>query len=197
MLFGPKKRYVVQTLGSEVLRRKADPIPAVTPEIVELAAYMLEALRKFDGIGIAAPQVGRSLRLVVLAVPPESISDPPSPGERELLPRMPLILVNPEIVERFGEPVERDEGCLSVPEIFAPVVRPERVILRSQTLEGEFISAECGGLLGRCIQHELDHLEGIVFSDRVAPEDRREIEAELRRLERYGAKHHFQRVVTG
>ena len=140
MLFGTKKRYVVQTLGSEVLRRKADPIPAVTPEIVELAAYMLEALRRFDGIGIAAPQVGRSLRLVVLAVPPESISDPPSPGERELLPRMPLILVNPEIVERFGEPVARDEGCLSVPEIFAPVVRPERVILRAQTLEGEVIS---------------------------------------------------------
>ncbi|MBQ4107450.1 MAG: peptide deformylase [Lentisphaeria bacterium] len=196
MLFSPKKRYVVQTLGSEVLRRKAAPIPAVTAEIRELAEYMYQTLRQFDGIGLAAPQVGHSLRLVVLAVPPESMSSPPSPGERELLPQMPLVLVNPEIVDRFGDIAVRDEGCLSVPDIFAPVPRPSRVILRSQTLDGGIITAECGGLLGRCIQHELDHLDGVIFCDRVEPDEKRLIESDMRRLERYGSKHQYQRVIT-
>jgi peptide deformylase len=90
----------------------------------------------------------------------------------------------------------RDEGCLSLPDIFAPVVRPARVVLDSDILDGGHVTVECGGLLGRCIQHELDHLDGVVFSDRVVPDERALIAPELRRLEKYGAKHHYQRVIT-
>ena len=197
MLFGSKERLVVRTLGDEVLREHAEPVPAVTPEIRDLAAYMLRAMRAFDGIGLAAPQIGESLRLVVIEIPRDAMGEEPAPGELLLYPKMPLVLVNPRIVGRSEELAVRDEGCLSLPDIFAPVVRPARVMLETELLSGEHIApVECGGLLGRCIQHELDHLDGVVFSDRVAPEERKFIEGDLRKLEKYGAKHHFQRVTT-
>ena len=195
-MFRNKKRYVVDTYGAEVLRETAAPIPEITDGIRSLAQQMWETMRCFDGIGLAAPQVGKALRLVVLGVPPESISEEPSSGELALLPRMPLVLVNPEIISYSEDENVRDEGCLSVPEIYAPVRRPSRVVLRSQLLDGTVITEECGGLLGRCIQHELDHLDGKLFVDRVDKEDLAEVAADLRRLERYGAKHHFRRVAT-
>jgi peptide deformylase len=196
MLFGNKERYVVRTLGDSVLRAKAAVIPAVTPEIRALAERMIRAMRVFDGIGLAAPQIGESLRLVVIEIPQDAMEKNPTPGEALLYPRMPLVLINPQIVERSTELAERDEGCLSLPEIYAPVVRPARVVLDSDILDGGHVTVECGGLLGRCIQHELDHLDGVVFSDRVAPDERALIAPDLRRVEKYGAKHHFQRVKT-
>ena len=195
MFFRSKRRYVVRTLGDETLRAKAAPV-IVTEKIRELAAEMVETMRAFDGIGLAAPQVGEPLRLVVLGVPLEAMSPEPSPGELELLPRMPLVLVNPEIVAAAEELDVRDEGCLSVPDLFAPVVRPRTVVLRSETLDGEVIALECGGLLGRCIQHELDHLDGKLFTDRLQPEVRKEVEQDLHRLKLFGARHHYQRVIS-
>ena len=195
MLFGARKTYRVETLGSSALRQVAAPIPEVTPEIRRLAEEMLGAMIAFEGIGLAAPQVGRALRLVVLGVPPESMEKFPTPGELELLPRMPLVLVNPEIVSYDDSVlVERDEGCLSLPDLFAPVVRPHRVVLRSGTLDGGVIQTECGGLLARCLQHELDHLDGVLFVDRVAPPAQEKLRTELRRLQRFGEKHEFKRT---
>ena len=110
---------------------------------------------------------------------------------------MPLVLINPQIVDRSKELTVRDEGCLSLPDIYAPVVRPARVVLDSDILDGGHVTVECGGLLGRCIQHELDHLDGVVFSDRVVPEERALIASDLRRLEKYGSKHKYQRVISG
>ena len=172
MLFGNKERYIVRTLGDSVLRAKAAVIPAVTPEIRALAERMIRATRVFDGIGLAAPQIGESLRLVVIEIPQDAMEKDPTPGEVLLYPKMPLVLINPQIVERSTELAERDEGCLSLPEIYAPVVRPARVVLDS------------------------DILDGVVFSDRVAPDERKLIASDLRRLEKYGAKHNFQRVIT-
>ena len=166
MLFRNKKRYVVHTAGDPVLKAKARPVEAVTPEIRELACNMQEALRVFSGVGIAAPQVGESLRLVVFDIPVDSMGENPTVGEQLLLPRMPLTVINPEIVASSDVLCESDEGCLSVPDIWAPVVRPATVVFRATTLDGEVIECECGGLLGRCIQHELDHLDGILYIDR-------------------------------
>ena len=98
MLFRNKKRYVVHTAGDPVLKAKARPVEAVTPEIRELACNMQEALRVFSGVGIAAPQVGESLRLVVFDIPVDSMGENPTVGEQLLLPRMPLTVINPEIV---------------------------------------------------------------------------------------------------
>ena len=194
MFFKNKKRYVVHTVGDPVLREKAKPVAAVTPEIRQLAASMIESVQTFEGIGLAAPQAGESLRLVVFDVPLESMGDTPSTGERLLLPKMPLAVVNPEIVASSEDLTSHDEGCLSLPDLFAPVVRPASVVFRAQTLDGEWIECECGGLLGRCIQHELDHLDGTLFIDRLTPEAARTVERELKQLIRFGERHHFHRV---
>lgn len=197
MWFGAKSAFTVETLGSSVLRQTAAPVPAVTPEIRALAERMLATLRAFDGIGLAAPQIGEPLRLVVFDVPADSMSENPTAGELELLPKMPLAVVNPEILE-FDDSVlvRRDEGCLSLPELWAPVVRPHRVVFRATALDGSPIVVECGGLLGRCIQHELDHLEGKLFIDRVAEADRPAIAAKMRKIEKFGARHDYQRKIT-
>ena len=186
-------KHPVRTFGAPVLRERAQAIPAITAEIRELAADMVRAMHLYDGVGIAAPQVGVSKRLVVFDVPfPEDRGDL-SPGEEALLPLMPLPVVNPEIVASSSALSEHDEGCLSVPGIFAPVVRPERVVLRAMLLDGSVIEYECGGLLGRCVQHELDHLDGTLFTDRVAPAERRNIEDQLDQLEASGKKRGFRR----
>lgn len=194
MMFKAKSRHVVHTAGDPVLKAVAKPVAAVTPEILALAERMLQATRVFDGIGLAAPQAGESLRMVVFDVPMDSMGENPTPGELQLLPRMPLIVINPEILSTSGNLTEYTEGCLSVPDIFAPVIRPERVLFRATTLQGEVIECECGGLLGRCIQHELDHLDGKLFTDRLTPADAQKIEKTLRQLVRYGEKHKFLRV---
>ena len=193
-MFKAKSRHVVHTAGDSVLKAVAKPVAAVTPEILALAERMLQATRVFDGIGLAAPQAGESLRMVVFDVPMDSMGENPTPGELQLLPRMPLIVINPEILSTSGNLTEYTEGCLSVPDIFAPVIRPERVLFRATTLQGEVIECECGGLLGRCIQHELDHLDGKLFTDRLTPADAQKIEKPLRQLVRYGEKHKFLRV---
>lgn len=194
MLFDSKKRITLRTLGDEVLSKVAEPVLNVDAGIVKLAREMMEATVVFNGIGLAAPQYGVSKRVVVLDVPADSMGEVPTPGEEQLLPRMPLVLINPEIVSRSNNTTVRDEGCLSVPDIYAPVERPEKVVLRSQTLDGDMIEVECGGLLGRCIQHELDHLEGKCFTDRLSPEAAREVAGEIKRLIRYGEKKSFMRT---
>ena len=194
MLFDSKKRITLRTLGDEVLGKVAEPVLNVDAGIVKLAREMMEATVVFNGIGLAAPQYGVSKRVVVLDVPADSMGEVPTPGEEQLLPRMPLVLINPEIVSRSNNTTVRDEGCLSVPDIYAPVERPEKVVLRSQTLDGDMIEVECGGLLGRCIQHELDHLEGKCFTDRLSPEAAREVAGEIKRLIRYGEKKSFMRT---
>jgi peptide deformylase len=194
MLFNSKKRITLRTLGDEVLAKVAEPVLHVDAEIVKLAREMMEATVVFNGIGLAAPQYGVSKRVVVLDVPADSMGEVPTPGEEQLLPRMPLVLINPEIVSRSNNTTVRDEGCLSVPDIYAPVERPEKVVLRSMTLDGDMIEVECGGLLGRCIQHELDHLEGKCFTDRLSPEAAREVAGEVKRLIRYGEKKSFMRT---
>ncbi len=194
MIFNSKRQITLRTLGDEVLAKTAEPILNVDADIVRLAREMMEATVVFNGIGLAAPQYGVSKRMVVLDVPADSMSEVPTPGEEQLLPRMPLVLINPEIVSYSTNKSVRDEGCLSVPDIYAPVERPEKVVLRSMTLDGDMIECECGGLLGRCIQHELDHLEGKCFTDRLSPEAAREVAGEIKRLLRYGEKKSFMRT---
>jgi len=188
-----KCRLPVMTLGAAVLRAKAQAIPSITDEVRELAAEMTRAMRKYDGIGIAAPQVGISKRLVVFDIPTPEDDRDLSPGEAALLPLMPLAVVNPEIVASSSTLSEYDEGCLSVPKIFATVVRPERVVLRAVLLDGSEIEYECGGLLGRCVQHELDHLDGVLFPDRVAPAELEKLRDQLEELEQTGKSKNFRR----
>lgn len=185
------KSHIVYTVGAPVLREKAAPVALVDEGVRQLAADMIEAMYFFNGIGLAAPQYGHSLRLVVIDVPEDSNTG--SPGEMLLLPKMPLTLINPEIIMSSGDEVCREEGCLSVPGLYAPVCRPSKVVLRTQTIDGEFIEIECGGLLGRCVQHELDHLDGKIFTDRLTPEVAGKVRGDLDRLVRIGQTKNFRR----
>ncbi len=190
-MFAKPKTLTVYTSGAPVLGKCAEPVLSVTPEIKTLAADMVNTMYAFNGIGLAAPQVGISLRLVVIDVPIES--DQLSPGEELLKNQMPIALVNPEILQAFGAASEYDEGCLSVPGIYATVVRPERVIVRFTTLAGQPVEIECGNLLARCLQHEIDHLNGIVFTDRLAPSEAQKIAAPLAKLREAGSHCDYRR----
>ncbi len=135
-----------------VLKAKARPVTQVDDRIRRLAADMFETMYKAPGIGLAAPQVGVSERLVVLDV---------ADGEE----RRPMVLVNPEIVWRSADRTTAEEGCLSLPGQFADVTRPEAVKVRFLGQEGIQRELDVDGLLARCVQHEIDHLDGILFVD--------------------------------
>lgn len=192
MFFKPKTQYIVYTAGAAVLKKKAAPIKEITAEIENLSSHMMAAMIAFDGVGLAGPQYGVSKRIVTLNIPTLENSFQ-SPGEALLIPLMPLTVINPEIIELGQELIPWDEGCLSVPDIFGEVIRPSTVKFRAQLLNGNIVECECGGLLARCIQHEIDHLDGHLFVERMAPEEFNEIEAEFRRLERLGAKREYKR----
>ena len=190
--FKRKNKLPVITSGAPVLKKSAQPVLQVNDEIRELADSMICAMREYDGIGLAAPQVGVSLRLVVLEVPGDD-EMAVTEGEKAMLPQMPMVLVNPRIIGRSDSLCEHDEGCLSVPGIYAPVIRSERVVLQSELIDGSVIEYECGGLLGRCIQHELDHLDGFLFTDRLEPVEAKRIAKQLEALERTGQSRNYIR----
>ena len=195
MGFIKRKKYMLQTYGNESLKKASEPVTVFDRELVELAKYMIRAMHVLNGIGLAAVQIGVHKRLIVIDVPQSSMGNPPTPGEIQLLPQMPLALVNPEIIG-FGEETEPyDEGCLSVPEIYASVIRPRLIKVRAQDLTGASFDFECGGLLARCIQHEVDHLNGFVFTDRLTDEVKATVADELAALERRGKKFKFQREI--
>ncbi len=195
-MFGSRKKVVpVQTYGSPVLKTLAAPVNGITPEIMTLADEMIESMFAFDGIGLAAPQIGISLRLVTLAIPNQLPDDyEPSPGELRLLPLMPLALVNPVILSFGKDKSLYEEGCLSVPEIYAEVERPTKVMLQAEIIGHGPVMVECGGLLSRCIQHEIDHLDGKLFVERLTPDNLNKVKRQLDRLYELGQKNKFQRT---
>ena len=167
--------------GHPALRQKGECIEKVTPEIKKLVADMFETMHTNHGIGLAAQQVGQALQLAVFDV--REVKDRPSLLELDGKPAdvnefMPLVLINPEI-KPGGEPATGGEGCLSFPEIFAEITRPEAVDVKALNQKGKPVEFRCGGLLARAIQHEVDHLNGILFIDRMSRETKEELRPEL------------------
>src|SRR5207249_5316112 len=167
--------------GTPILRQKGTRIDGVTPAIKKLIADMLETMYASKGIGLAAQQVGLALQLTVIDV--RGVTDRPSSLELNGEPTdvhdfMPLILINPEI-KPIGQPVTGPEGCLSFPEIFADITRPDMVDVRALDQEGNPIEFRCGGLLSRAVQHETDHLQGILFIDRMTKDATEELRPKL------------------
>lgn len=140
-----------------VLRARARPVAEGDADRVRaLAPRMLATMYKAPGIGLAAPQVGESLRLLVLDLQKED-----SPG--------PIVMVNPEIVAETDETATREEGCLSIPGHYADVTRPACVKVRWRDVDGTRREMEADGLLAACVQHEVDHLDGVLFTDHLSP----------------------------
>jgi peptide deformylase len=155
----------VRKYGDPLLRRRAAPVREITPEIRRIVTDMVETMYDEVGIGLAAPQVGISLRLMV-------VGDEKTPEARAL--------VNPIIAEQGGE-VTSEEGCLSLPGIFAPVTRAEWVKLEAQDLDGKPVSIRARGLAARVYQHEMDHLDGVLFIDRLDPVTRDRIKRRIKK----------------
>ncbi len=171
--------------GTPVLRKKGARVEEITPDIQRLIADMFETMYAYKGIGLAAQQVGVAIQLTVIDV--RGVTDRPSTLELDGQPAdaaefMPLVLINPQL-KPFGEPETGPEGCLSFPEIYADVSRPGHVEVRALNAEGQPFTFRCGGLLARAIQHETDHLHGILYIDRMTREVKDSIQPELNALQ--------------
>ena len=180
--------------GDPILRVKGERIEKIDHRVRELAANMIETMHAAHGVGLAAQQVGEDLQLTVLDV--SAVEDRPSMLKvdgTDVDPKttMPLVLINPDI-ELLGETEVGVEGCLSFPEITGDIERARSVIVRSQTLEGGTIEIEASGFLARAIQHEGDHLNGILFIDRMNSAAKAALASRLKRLQketRRGIRH--------
>jgi len=171
--------------GTPVLRQKGARIEAVTPAIGQLIADMFETMYAARGIGLAAQQVGQAIQLTVIDV--RGVTDRPSSLELQGRPAdvttfMPLVLINPEITF-IGDPVAGPEGCLSFPEIYADITRPDVIDVKALDRDGNALQFRCGGLLSRAVQHETDHLHGILFIDRMTREAKEALRPELEELQ--------------
>ena len=161
--------------GHPVLRKKGARIERVTPEIQKLIDDMFETMHAAAGVGLAAQQVGHALQLTVLDV--RAVVDRPSTLELDGQPAdaadfMPLVLINPQVTPAGPRQVAGPEGCLSFPEIYEDITRPESVEVSALDREGKKIFFKAGGLLARAVQHEVDHLNGILFIDRMVTKDK-------------------------
>lgn len=182
----------IRAYGDPVLRAETDPVEQDSDELQRLIDDMIETMRGAEGAGLAAPQIGRSLRLFVADLTSALQALPPD--ERPEVPPQPMVCINPELVHESAEEAEFEEGCLSIPNLPERVWRPERVRLRylDRTLQPQEI--EGSGPLASVLQHERDHLDGILHIDYISPLRKRLIKRRLRQITRgdFGAEYPMQ-----
>ena len=159
--------------GAEELERKSAPVETFDDDLEQLAADLLETMYAAPGIGLAAPQVGINIRLIVV-----DITAGEEAGHQ-------LVLVNPEVVDSSGSHKD-EEGCLSIPGFTAMVKRPQQIRVKAQNLEGEALDLEAEDLLARALCHEIDHLDGILYLDRIYALKRDMIRRKIRRMMKNG-----------
>lgn len=141
----------VEQLGSDILRQKAEPVAEINDEIRELVKEMFVTMEEEEGVGLAAPQIGRGIRVFVVKA---------DDGVERTF-------INPQIIETSVETCSYEEGCLSIPKTYEEVIRPERITIQARNEKGRRFNLEADNFLARVIQHEYDHLEGILFIDRI------------------------------
>ncbi len=147
-------------LGDPRLRRKSVPLKRIDARARKLADDMVETMRQAHGVGLAAPQVGVSERLIVVEMPTEDFEDDPQAGKL-------YVVINPEIVRAKGDKVAGDEGCLSIPNYIGEVERPEQVTIQGLDPSGKPIRVKAYDFLARIFLHEIDHLNGVLFIDHI------------------------------
>lgn len=172
----------IHIYGDPILRVETQDIEADSEELQQLLDDMYETMRGAAGIGLAAPQVGRTERLFLVDLAPLFVDM--DDEQREALPPQPMVFINPEITWESDEEMEFEEGCLSIPELRENIVRPERVRITYLDRTFEQQELEVDGLLARVIQHEYDHLDGILFIDLLSPFRRSLIKRRLREMAR-------------
>lgn len=163
----------IRKYRDEVLATPAHPVESFDDELRRLVDDMFETMYDAPGVGLAAPQIGVSLRLFVM-----DCSTPDEPKER-------VVMANPEILET-ADTQAGQEGCLSVPGIYAELPRPARVRARGQDLDGNWFEIDTTGLEARCVMHECDHLDGTLYIDRLTPLKRDIVKRKIRKRQRFG-----------
>ncbi len=159
----------IRVYPDPVLRKKSKEVDEVSKSIEDLARDMVATLRWSNGVGLAAPQIGELVRIAVLDLSVEDTS------------KEPLCIINPEIIEQEGSTVA-EEGCLSIPGTYELLERPSTVSVRGLNLAGESLEMEFTGILARAISHEIDHLDGILYIDRLSPVRRALLKSRLKKL---------------
>ena len=167
-------RYELVLYGDPALRRKTEPVEEIDDDLRHLVDEMFRVMFEEQGIGLAAPQVGVSKRVFVIDIPSED-EDADEEGLR-------LVAINPEIVSKSGSDTD-EEGCLSIPGVREKVTRPGSVVMHYIDLDGDECEVEASGLFARALQHELDHLEGILFIDKISSIRRSLLKRHLARIE--------------
>ena len=182
--------------GHPVLRQKGEQIGAITPSIRALVEDLLETMYSARGIGLAAQQIGLPLQITVVDVRglerPSTLEIDGKPAD--IAAFMPLVLINPQL-KTFGQRIFDTEGCLSFPEIFIEIERPETIEVIALDDKGQRIEFRCGGFLARAIQHEVDHLNGVLFIDRMDSQTKAELKPMLSKLQS-GTKQRLRKVDT-
>ncbi|MBM3207804.1 MAG: peptide deformylase [Chlamydiae bacterium] len=163
--------------GHPILRKKCDPVEEITDEIKKLVADMIETMDAADGVGIAAPQVGRSIRLFVLRNYIEK-----EDGSMDLSP--PIVYINPKLTDPSSDMVEEVEGCLSIPGIKLKVLRPSSINVEAMDLDGNIFFEKLEGYNARVRMHENDHINGVLFVDRIDTVTKKKIEPILKNLKK-------------
>lgn len=161
--------------GNPLLRERAEPIEEITLEVRQFCLDLVECMIAYDGIGLAAPQVGKLWRIFVSNILLEDEEGNVHTGE-------PKIFINPILTELSSVMIERSEGCVSIPKLYAPVIRPASVVIEYMDIDGKQHCEECQRYVARCYMHEYDHLDGILFVDRIKGKKRTEIEPKLREI---------------
>jgi peptide deformylase len=158
----------ILTLGSELLRQKAEAITEINGDIAKLASDMIDATHEGKGIGLAGPQIGVMKRIFVIHVEGD----------------IPRVFINPSIIATSEEQVKYEEGCLSIPGVYTDVIRPEAIRVQAWNEKGRRFVMDAEGILARVILHEYDHLEGILFIDRIPEGRRNRISAKFEKLQK-------------
>ena len=171
----------VVTFGHEILRQKAVPVAEITDTVRQLVRDMLESMYAAKGVGLAAEQVGRTESVCVIDVPHDAEKE--ACREENAAVAMPLVLINPEITATEGKQ-RNEEGCLSFPEIGAPITRADKVTVSYTGLDGARQTLSARGLLSRAIQHEIDHLNGILLVDKMSAMQKMSVAGQLKRLQK-------------
>lgn len=178
-------KYAVTVYGDPLLRKKAKQIKADDPKLKEIIENMWETMYYSDGVGLAAPQVGMSIRMFVIDASSGADEEPELEGFKK-------VFINPEIIETAGEEWVMNEGCLSLPEIREDVSRPDEVTIRY--FDEDFVEhvETYRGFAGRVIQHEHDHLEGILFVDYLSPLRKRLLKGKLQSIAKGKVRPHYR-----
>lgn len=164
--------------GDPILRKKASPILEITGEVKQLAAHLIETMQQTkNGIGLAAPQVSHSLAMFVVHFPDPANPEKWTPGAIE-------VFINPKLLSVSEEVCFYSEGCLSLPGLYCKVQRPIKIKIQYQNLQGELLVKEFEGFGARMVLHENDHLNGVLFIDRLDPKERKKIEPDIKAIKK-------------